>query len=145
VAASTTDIATLRRRAAEPSEATYRDEDIAAVIERFPLIDADDNEPDDTNWTATYDLSAAAAELWAEKAMALTGSYDFDADGGSYKRSQAYEQAMKNARYWGKRRAPASLRVHIDDEFERDYQANPSSSDLPEGLAVNGPEPEDYE
>jgi len=144
MAASTTDIALLRRRAAEPTEATYTDEELAAVIERFPLVDDDEYEPDDSGWNPTYDLSAAAAEVWAEKAMALDG-YDFDADGGSYKRSQTFEQAMKKARYWGKRRAPVSLRVHVAHDFEESYQALPATSGVSVTDAVNGPEAEDYE
>ena len=143
--ASTTDIATLRRRIAEPTEATYSDEVLTAIIEGYALIDADEWEPDDAGWTPTYDLAAAAGRVWAEKAAALASGYDFSADGGSYSRSQAYEMHMKQARYWDSRRAPAALRLHVAHDYEKDYQANPANVSRPDSWVVNAPEAEDYE
>lgn len=105
MAATEAQVAELRRKVAEPTTATYGDSDIASYIERYPLIDSDGNLPDESDWTATYDLNAAAADVWEEKASGLVGNYDFQADGGSYQRSQAHAQAMQQARYYRSRRS----------------------------------------
>lgn len=98
-------IARLRRMVNEPSTAVYSDDTLAEMIERFPLTDAFGYEPDDDNWTETYDLNAAAADIWDEKAASLAHLYDFKADGGDYSRSQAQENAMKQARVYRSRRS----------------------------------------
>lgn len=117
----------LRRRIAELTTTTYTDATLAAYIEAVPLIDADGYEPDDDEWAPVYDLSAAAERIWQEKAALLAGGYDFAADGGSFKRSQAYEMAMKQVRYWASRKAPSSLRVRVSHDYERDHQATDES------------------
>jgi hypothetical protein len=116
-------IAELREMIAEPTAATYSDADLAALIARCPLIDEYENEPDDTTWAPTYDLNAAAANLWGKKAAAFAGLYDFTADGGTFHRSQAAQEMRKQARYYSARRAPSSLRVHVDHRYERDMQS----------------------
>jgi len=107
----------LRRMTGEVSTGTYSDTEMAEFIELYPLEDGRgegpliESETDpgtlETNpdWTATYDLNAAAATIWAEKAATLSQDFDFTADGGSYHRSQAYEQAMKQSRYYQSRRS----------------------------------------
>jgi hypothetical protein len=98
-------VAEVRRKAAEPLTTNYADTVIVSYIERYPLIDSAGALPDETDWVPTYDLNAAAADIWDEKAAALAVQYDFQADGGSYHRSQAYAQAMQQARYYRSRRA----------------------------------------
>jgi len=105
MAATESQVAELRRKVVEPTTDTYGDSVLAEYIEKYPLIDADGNLPDEADWTARYDLNAAAADVWDEKASALSANYDFQADGGSYQRSQAYDQAMKQARYYRSRRS----------------------------------------
>ena len=95
----------LRRMIAEATAETYTDQTLAESIERYPLTDAFGYEPDDDNWTETYDLNAAAAEIWDEKAAAQAGVFDFSADGGNYTRSQKFEQALKQARTYRSRRS----------------------------------------
>lgn len=98
MAASADDVARLRRLTAEPTEDTYTDEAFESAIERYPINDSDGNEPDDSDWTATYNVYLAASEIWTEKAAAIAGSYDFTADGSSFQRSQLYEQYTQQAR-----------------------------------------------
>jgi hypothetical protein len=107
-------IAELRRKVAEPTYDNYSDALLADYIERYPLVDSvgeapyidDDGELEDNEyWTPTYDLNAAAAAIWSEKASTLAGNYDFSADGASYHRSQAYKQAQEQARYYSARRS----------------------------------------
>jgi hypothetical protein len=111
-------IARLRRMVNELLDTTYSNTDLAATIERYPLVDALGNDPlvkagtypetliENDDWTATYDLNSAAADIWQEKAAPLGGDYDFSADGASYSRSQAHQQAMQMARYYRARRSP---------------------------------------
>lgn len=119
--ATAADIARLRRMVAEPTDAGgYLDVVLAAAIERYPLLDADGYDSTDADWVATYDLNSAAAEVWQEKAAALTGNFDFSADGASFSRSQAHAQAAKQARYYAARRMPTTItlvRVTNDDDL----------------------------
>lgn len=99
----------------------YADATIEDYIERYPLVDARGEDPwiesettpgtleANPDWTATYDLNAAAADIWAERASGLAVNYDFTADGGSYTRSQAYQQAMQQSRYYRARRSPKTI------------------------------------
>ena len=109
MAASAAMITRLRRMVAEATEVTYTDETLTEVIELYPTLDIDGLSLDDDDWTATYDLHAAASEVWTEKAAALTGSFDFNADGASFSRSQRYAQASKMARHYGARRTVGTI------------------------------------
>ncbi len=117
MAASEDEIARLRRLVNEATEETYSDETLAEYIEAHPLEDARGEGPwvesettpgtleINPDWTPTYDLNAAAADVWEEKAGTLAQDFDFSADGGNYSRSQAYEQAMKQTRYFRSKRS----------------------------------------
>lgn len=122
MSATAAQIARLRRMVAESTTATYRDDDLAEAIERYPLIDERGEAPytwdtsttpphQDTNteWIPTYDLNAAAADIWNEKAAGLAADYDFSSDGSTFQRSQAYQQAERQARYYAARRAARTL------------------------------------
>lgn len=120
-------IAQIRRMVAEPTTTTYDDDLIIEIIEMFPTMDEngespripaiDSNDPvtitsdmdvldlvDNDDWIPTYDLNAAAAMIWEEKAAVPAADFDFSADGGNYSRSQVYEQCMKQARHYQARR-----------------------------------------
>lgn len=125
MAATAGQIARMRRMVDESDETTYTDEDLAEYIEDRPCIDERGEMPYDwvtstepptkdvnESWIETYDLAAAAADVWAEKAAVLAQDYDTNADGASLARSQAYEQAMKQSRYWGARRKPRSITLY---------------------------------
>jgi len=121
MAATAAQVARIRRMTNEPTETVYDDDLVEDYIEAYPLVDARGEVPwvestttpgtleENPDWTATYDLAAAAADIWAEKASSLAGDFDFAADGGNYSRSQAYEQAMKSSRYWRARRSPVTM------------------------------------
>jgi hypothetical protein len=124
-------VGTDRRIAAsdnEPLTTTYSDGVLAEYIERYPYIDVRGElpflYPDNDGllstttppvpfanpiWIPTFDLPSAAADLWAEKAGVLSADYDLNADGASLSRSQAYEQAMKQSRYWRSRRKASTV------------------------------------
>lgn len=95
----------------EPTTETYTDAVLTDYIKSYPLADSDGNLPGDSDWQATYDLAAAAADVWEEKAAKIAQDFDFSADGASYSRSQVYENYMKNASHYRARRKPRSIRV----------------------------------
>jgi len=124
MAATAEQIARLRRMVAEPTEDTYDDEALADYIERYPLLDERGEAPytwdtstepptqeDNDNWVATYDLHAAAGDVWEEKAAGKAESSDFGADGATYHLSQQYDQYMAQARHHRARRTATSARL----------------------------------
>jgi hypothetical protein len=101
----------------EPLSATYDDTSLNEYIEEHAVIDSDGYEPDEDDWTETYDLNAAAADIWEEKAAALVGEMDFSADGGQFSASQLYEQAKKQAAYYRSRSRIKSIELKPDRPF----------------------------
>ena len=117
--ASTAEIYQLRRLVAEPTTTRgWTDARLQAYIEAYPLTDALGRSPTRPNaatpttleanpyWTATYDLNAAAADIWDEKASSLAENIDISGGGESYSRNQAYENAVKRAKHFRARRSP---------------------------------------
>lgn len=110
---------------AEPTVTPYTDEALGARIAENPKPDADGLAPDEDGWVETFDLNRTASQIWIEKAGALAGSYDVNADGGSYSRSQKHANAVKMAGYYASRSA---VRVfHLDrrgsiNRFNDEYQ-----------------------
>ncbi len=109
-----TDIARLRRMVAEPGTAKYTDSLLVTAISNYPLPDVAGEWPLDTlgsansEWVATYDLANAAADVWEEKAAAVAGYFDFQADGARFDKSQVAAQYSKEARKWRSRRSMGS-------------------------------------
>lgn len=70
-------------------DATYTDAVLIEYMEQYPVADENLREPDHSLWIGTYDLHAAASEIWSEKLAALESSaFDFTADGATFNRSQ---------------------------------------------------------
>lgn len=105
------DIERFRRMVAEPGTATYSDSALITTISHYPLPDVAGEWPlltsgsANTDWIATYDLAAAAADVWSEKRTAFVGNFDFTADGATFNKSQVYEQYSKEERKWRSRRS----------------------------------------
>ena len=132
-------ISQLRRMTAEPSAAVYSDAVLTTYIEKYPHLDQWGEEYLDAwgevnaEWEATYDLSAAAADVWEEKASAVASKFDFSADGGNYSQSQQYEQYMKQCRYYRSRRLPSTVRmIKSPDEGSRSSSDEMWIGNLPE-------------
>ncbi len=119
----------LRRMIAEPTIATYSDNALDDYIEAGPLHDDEGNASGDSGWTAVYDLNAAAADIWLEKAAGLTeDTYDVQvreedvAAGGDYNtlwegRSEIGRHALRMNRHYAARRAISTVAVTpLDDE-----------------------------
>lgn len=118
-------VATVRRYVNEPDDANgYTDEQLEGIIESYPVLDERGQVPytwdtsttppsQDANelWVPTYDLHAAAAQVWEEKAGTTAHLYTFTADGGQYVRSEASKQMMQMAKYHRARRKPGTHRL----------------------------------
>lgn len=97
--ASILDIKRLRRMVNEPDDTIYKDEELALYLEAWPIVDALGRTYDKSDWTEGYDLHAAAADIWEEKAAAVQVNHDFSADNSSFSASQMYTNAMDQARH----------------------------------------------
>jgi hypothetical protein len=129
-------IGKLRRMTNEKTNTTYTDEEMTAYIEACPTTDENGEPPRvpstttpgemmvNSDWTATYDLHAAAAMIWEEKAAIATPNVDFEADGASYSDSQTFEQAMKMVRFHLARRNPSTITLVPNLARERTNETN---------------------
>jgi len=116
-------IAQVRRMVAEPLAATYTDALLVGFIEKYPLLDTLGEEPFlwiagvpptstiNTEWIPTYDLNAAAADIWDEKAATVAANYDFSADGGTYNRKQQFDMYSQQGRHYRSRRVIRTIRM----------------------------------
>lgn len=107
-------ILALRRMVAEPTQVNYPDAVLSDYIEAWALRDANGLEPTDVGWIPTYDLPAAAADVWEEKGAAAVGNFDFAADGGSFTRSQVHLQCMQMARHFKSRASIRTIRSVVE-------------------------------
>src|SRR5690242_17739888 len=113
MAASAAQIARVRRMTAEPTMTPYNDAAIKGYIEAHPLPDdlgrrpwtatqmaaAGVTDTPATVWTPTYDLNAAAADIWDEKAAGLV------ANGQIYETDSQHLQAMRMVRFYRSKRS----------------------------------------
>jgi len=120
MAATELEVSRLRRMVAEPTATTYSDVSLREYIERFSLMDSDGNDPTEINWTPTYDLNAAAAEIWQEKAGLLAANYDVTVDTSTFNRSQAHDNAQKMARYYAARRSMGMIELQAEPHVATD-------------------------
>jgi hypothetical protein len=76
-------------------------------VERLLLIarraDVDGREITDAAWVPTWDLNAAAAEGWRNKAGKVAGQFSFATDGQTFNRVQMVEQCREMARLYANR------------------------------------------
>lgn len=146
MAATAEQIARLRRMVAEPTETTYDDDTLVEYIERYPRLDERGQAPytwdmsttpptqeENEDWVPTYDLHAAAADVWEEKAAAFAGKSDFAADGGTYHLSQQYDQMMARVRYHRARRSSGTSKLVKWPEERLTAELFPWIANLPEG------------
>ena len=140
-------IAQMRRMVAEPTATTYSDDLLEDIIELYPTIDELGTMPyywtqtggaptqtANANWIPTYNLNAAAAQIWDEKAAAIANQYDFKADGGDYSRSQAFKHATEQAKYYRSRRGLSTFTLYKSPKESASGSLNQESwiGNLPE-------------
>ena len=112
-------LARLRRMVAEPTEATYTDVDLIALIKAFPTA----QRVGQNQWVVNssridvvvWDLHAAAAQIWEEKVAALIGqgAYDITADGQTLHRDQKLQQYRAQVAYHTARRRVRSVKILV--------------------------------
>lgn len=95
---------TLSDRAAAVHDPCLSAEQVANALDRSAIRDHYGNAPElpdgtaNGAWNETYDINAAAADLWDIKAGMVAGDFDFkDASGQSFSRSQAYKHCKEQA------------------------------------------------
>ena len=126
------DILRLRRMINENDDSNgYTDEVLSSYIVLWPAIDSEGRSSDEDNWTESYDLHAAAADLWEEKAAKVSANHDFSADGSSFSANQMYTNAMEMAGHHRARQKPTSKKV-----AKRPTEIN-SDSNLYGGIYAN--------
>lgn len=127
----------LRRMVDEPTETTWDNNAIDDYIERYPLLDVLGTDPQDVdtsttpptiteaeNWIPTYDLHAAAADIWDEKAAAVADEFDFKADGGSFSRSQKEEKYLGKARFHQSKRSAKTIKMWVEPRVSLSEETN---------------------
>lgn len=138
-------IAQLRRMIAEPTEAVYTDELLESIITDYALPDSYGEDPtirswvegqlietENENWSGRFDLNAAAAQIWSEKAAAVAERFDFTADGATLHTSQEYNQAVSMSKFYEVRASARTIKlvtVKVPDT-QTDF---PWVGNLPEG------------
>ena len=134
MAATAAQILTLRRMCGlAVGDTTYTDAILTAAIERYPLMDPygsqwyiwdyttyPPHQDANTAWVATYDMNAAAADVWDEKSATLAAKFDFNADGSSMSLSQQCQQAQQRARYYRSRRSAGTIRQVVEPRPQDD-------------------------
>lgn len=139
----------LRRMVNELDNTNYSDNDLIAILDKYPIMDERGENPyywvgavpvreENQYWIPTYNINLAASEVWENKAAQLAGKFDFSADGGNYSQSQAYQQALGMAKYYRGRGGVTTIKqIKAPDEIGQSAQW---IGNLPEP-----PDPEGYD
>jgi len=117
MSASATDVARVRQLA-DVTVTDFSDGAITAIIELFPVKDSAGYTPIEDDWTATYDLYRAAADVVEIRAAKLVTRYDVTADGATMARSQMQDQMRRLAQRLLSRAKPRFSNPVFDDDDE---------------------------
>ena len=130
-------VAELRRMTDEPEEATYDDDLLETIIERYPVQDILGTEPwewdgttspptasENDDWIPTYDLHAAAADIWQEKSATVAEDYNFTADGSTLSRGDVQKQYMNQSRHHLSRRKIKTMRTFVTPRVSPNVEDN---------------------
>ena len=99
MAVSDIDIRRLRRMVNEVNDSIYSNDDLAIYLYAYPLVDRNGRTYENENWLESYDLHAAAADIWEEKAARVSTQHDFSADNSSFTANQMYENFMRQVKH----------------------------------------------
>lgn len=108
------------RALADASVADFTDAKITLAIEEYPRNDSTGLHPDETDWTATYDLYRAAADIAEQRAAKVATQYDTSADGATLTRSQIQDQLYALAVRLRSRGAAKASYAIIEDNSDSD-------------------------
>lgn len=146
----------LRQQTGEPETKTFDDDALQAFIEAYPAPDTLGNKSQrvmpgsypqvmelNPYWNPTYDLNAAAMDVWNAKLATLTGTqFDFSDANQSFKRSQLVTFAQERVAYFSARRRVGAIKLRPTNPYVESGLV-PASD--PEGVTWpwpgNAPEP----
>jgi hypothetical protein len=115
------------RSLANVTLAQYSDVAITAIIEEYTKMDSSGYMPSEDDYTATYDLYRAAADVVELEAAKVAMQYDTTVDGATLNRSQIAEGLYSLAarlRQRGAAKACKSIQETISDEDDDDEEGN---------------------
>jgi hypothetical protein len=111
------------RSLANVTLAQYSDAAVTAIIEEYTKMDSSGFMPSEDDYTATYDLYRAAADVVELEAAKVAMQYDTTVDGATLNRSQIAEGLYSLAarlRQRGAAKACKSIQETISDEDEEE-------------------------
>ncbi len=106
-----TGIEKLKLISAWDTEPTVSEEDLEAVLAGFALPDINGAAPDAEEWIPTYDLTAAASEVWLVKAARAAALTEVDPPGSGILTSKVFDNCLLMARYYRSKRS-ASIKLN---------------------------------
>jgi len=115
------------RSLANVTLAQYSDVAVTAIIEEYTKMDSSGYMPSEDDYTATYDLYRAAADVVELEAAKVAMQYDTTVDGATLHRSQIAEGLYSLAarlRQRGAAKACKSIQETISDEDDDDEEDN---------------------
>ena len=130
-------VAELRRMVDEPNNDPYTDVVLGTYIERYPTLDFLGTKPievdystepptlsEKAEWIPTYDLHAAAGDIWQEKSATVAEDYNFTADGSTLSRGDVQEQYMKQSRLHRARRKAGTVTLRVEPRISPSEESN---------------------
>lgn len=126
MSATDAQIAQVKRMTGTIETTTWTNELVGTYIEKYSLLDergevpytwdtstSPPTEDENDDWIPTYDLNAAAADIWGERAATVADDFTFSADGGSYSLSDVIKHYQERERYYRSRRVKRSTKLHM--------------------------------
>lgn len=86
-------------------EPTLSEADLDGILAVVAMEDVDGLPPDDSGWTPTYDLNAAAAAAWLVKAARASVLTEVDPPGSGIFTSKVFDNCRAMARIYAAKRS----------------------------------------
>lgn len=125
----------LRRMIDEPETTTYDDDALETYIESYAVLDVLGTKPTDVDystepptlsekaeWIPTYDLHAAAADIWLEKSAVVAEDYNVSADGSTLNRGDVQKQYKEQSRIHRARRRVGTMTLRVEPRTSPDTE-----------------------
>lgn len=90
-----TTVARVKMLGATAERPAITDDEVGLIVDQYALVDLNGNAPSATDWTPTYDVNGAVAEVWRVKAGRVAGDYSFSADGASYSKADVMAHCLE--------------------------------------------------
>lgn len=101
------------------------DAEVISAIQAHPRVDVDGLQADDPDWSQTWDINAAVADLWATKAGKVAGDFNFSADDARYDKGEVMAKCLAmEAHYAAKAAGSAATGAYAGDDPLRGVVVN---------------------